>query len=266
MSKEMATVESTTKQLSEVGNLLDVNSYNQMVRVATNLSKSSLVPQNYQNHPEDCLIAVDMANRMAINPLFVMQNLYVVKGKPAWSGQACMALINASGRFKNVRHNYFGKEGTDTRGCFVSADRTDTGEHIEGVKVTMQMAKSEGWTSNAKWRNMPELMLAYRSAAFFARVYCPDMLMGCHTDDEIQDISPETAKEESDENLRLLVEEDSAPTEQYQDDLFVCEDCGAVIQPLGNHSAEYLAKYTEQKYGRPLCSECASKAKNGGTE
>ena len=49
------------------------------------------------------------------------------------------------------------------------------------------MAKAEGWTSNPKWRNMPELMLAYRASAFFARVYCPEALMGVQTTEEIYD-------------------------------------------------------------------------------
>lgn len=165
----------------------DKEKFNQMVRVAQMLSRSSLVPQNYQGKAEDCLIAFEMANRTNMNPIAVMQNLYVVKGKPAWSGQACMALINASGRFKDVRHVYFGKEGGDDRGCYVEAIRVDSGEVVCGVKVSVSMAKSEGWTSNPKWRNMPELMLAYRASAFFARVYCPDMLMGCQTVDEVED-------------------------------------------------------------------------------
>lgn len=170
-----------------IENWLNKDKFNQMVRVASMLSKSQLVPQTYQNRPEDCLIAFDMASRIGVNPLMVMQNLYVVKGKPSWSGQACMALINASGNFTDVKHNYFGKEGTDERGCYVSALRAGTLEEIEGVKVTMAMAKAEGWTSNPKWRNMPELMLAYRASAFFARVYCPEMLMGCQMTDEVED-------------------------------------------------------------------------------
>lgn len=209
MSEELAKVGTDNavqllNNTTDIGSWMNPETFNHMARVSSTLAKSNLVPQNYQNKPEDCLIAFDMANRMGVNPLMVMQNLYVVKGKPAWSGQACMALINASGRFVNVKHNYFGKEGADERGCFVSADRADTGEHIEGVKVTLAMAKAEGWTSNAKWRNMPELMLAYRSAAFFARVYCPDMLMGCQTTDEVDDVRRTPA------NLELTKQLDAA--------------------------------------------------------
>ena len=154
---------------------------------ATVLAKSQIVPQAYQNKPHDCLIALDLANRMGITPLVVMQNLAVVKGKPSWSGQACTMLINACGRFTNPVPVYFGTEGGEDRGCYLSATRTSDGKTVNGTKVTIQMAKAEGWLSNPKWRNMPDQMLAYRAAAFFARVYCPEALMGVHTADEVYD-------------------------------------------------------------------------------
>lgn len=172
-----------------IENWMDKNRFNHMARVAAMLAKSQLVPQNYQNKPEDCMIAFDMASRIGVSPLMVMQNLYVVKGKPSWSGQACMAIIKASARFRDVKHVYCGEIGTDSRGCYISAVRAADGETVEGVHVTVGMAKAEGWTSNLKWRNMPELMLAYRASAFFARVYCPDLLMGCQTVEEIEDVS-----------------------------------------------------------------------------
>lgn len=134
------------------------------------------------------MIAFDMASRIGVSPLMVMQNLYVVKGKPSWSGQACMAIIKASARFRDVKHVYCGEIGTDSRGCYISAVRGADGEAVEGVHVTVGMAKAEGWTSNPKWRNMTDLMLAYRASAFFARVYCPDLLMGCQTAEEADDI------------------------------------------------------------------------------
>ena len=56
------------------------------------------------------------------------------------------------------------------------------------------MARLEGWTSNKKWQTMPELMLAYRAAAFFARIHVPNLLMGCFVEGEAEDISPEKPK------------------------------------------------------------------------
>lgn len=161
--------------------------FNQALRAAQMLAKSNLVPQNYQGKPQDCFIAIDMATRMNTSPVFIMQNLYVVKGKPSWAGQACMAMINACGKFRDVKHVYTGKKGTDDRGCYVTAIRISDGQVVEGTEVTIGMAKAEGWTSNSKWRNMPEQMLGYRAASFFARMYCPDALMGLQTYEEVLD-------------------------------------------------------------------------------
>lgn len=165
----------------------DTGMFDQMARKAQMLSNASIIPQNYQGKPSDCFIALEMAIRMNVSPLFVMQNMYPVKGKPSWAGQACTTLIKNCGEFRNVRHVYTGTKGTDSRGCHVEAVRVSDGEVVQGTEVTMQMAKSEGWTSNSKWKNMPELMLAYRASAFFARVHCPEALMGVQTDVEVYD-------------------------------------------------------------------------------
>lgn len=163
-----------------------IESFRESYKLASVFAKSSLVPQQYQGKTEDCAIAVDMAERMGVTPLMVMQNLYVVKGKPSWSGQACMSFIKA--KYGDAEPIYTGQRGTDTRGCFVRVTKPD-GEAIEGAEVTIAMAKKEGWYSKpgSKWQTMPELMLAYRAAAFFARVYCPEILMGVQVEGEVED-------------------------------------------------------------------------------
>lgn len=172
----------------------DTNSFNQTLRVANMLAKSTIVPQNYQEKPADCFLAVEMAARMSLSPIFVMQNLGIVRGKPAWSGQACIAMIHACGKFKNIRHVYTGQKGTESRGCYLTAVRVDSGETVNGTEVTMTMAKDEGWLTNTKWKNMPEQMLGYRAASFFARLHCPEALMGLQTYEEVIDT------EQSDKN------------------------------------------------------------------
>lgn len=174
------------------------SNFNTLMKVAEAFSKTSIVPAAYQNKPEDCMIAIDMANRMQVSPMFVMQNLYVVKGKPSWSGQACMSLIKANPEYKDVRPVYTGEKGTNSWGCYIQAIRKATGETVKGPEVTIGIAKAEGWFSKkdkfgnetSKWQTMPELMLAYRASAFFARVYIPNSLMGCHVEGEMADIQP----------------------------------------------------------------------------
>ena len=184
--KGVAIVEQAT-QLTTNSVWENKDSFNQLLRAAQMLSQTSIIPQSYQGKPQDCFVAIEMANRMGVSPMVVMQNMYVVKGKPSWAGQACTMLINSCGKFKDVKHIYTGEKGKPNRGCYVTATRISDGSQVDGVEVTMQMAQSEGWTSNSKWRNMPELLLAYRASAFFARVYCPEAMMGVQTAEEVYD-------------------------------------------------------------------------------
>lgn len=185
-TKGLDIVEQTTA-IATNGVWENKDQFNQLLRAAQMLSQTSIIPQSYQNKPQDCFVAIEMANRMGVSPMVVMQNMYVVKGKPSWAGQACTMLINSCGKFKDVKHIYTGEKGKPNRGCYVTATRISDGSQVDGVEVTMQMAQSEGWTSNSKWRNMPELMLAYRASAFFARVYCPEAMMGVQTAEEVYD-------------------------------------------------------------------------------
>jgi hypothetical protein len=52
------------------------------------------------------------------------------------------------------------------------------------------MAIDEGWlTKNgSKWLTMPEIMLRYRCASLFGRLYAPELLMGLQTVEEVRDV------------------------------------------------------------------------------
>lgn len=184
------------QERQEVANpFSDAESFQNLYNIGKMFASSGLVPQAYQGKPMDCVIAIDIANRMGVSPMMVMQNLNVVRGIPSWNGQACMSLIRSSGEYKNVEHVYFGEKGTDSWGCYVSAIKKSTGEKVKGPEVTIKMAKDEGWydKSGSKWKTMPEVMLAYRSSAFFARVKIPERLMGCAVEGEAEDIQRQEA-------------------------------------------------------------------------
>ena len=171
---------------------------------ANYLASSALVPEDYKKHPENCLIALDLANRSGMSPLTVMQNLYVVKGKPAWAGQFAIALVNGSRRFaKPLKPIFFGEENTMSWGCYMETVDFE-GKKVEGAKITMQMAKDEGWLdkSGSKWKTMPQQMLMYRAGAFFARVHCPDVLYGVQMVEEVKD----TDGYDSDEKPKVTIQ------------------------------------------------------------
>lgn len=186
----------------------DRGTLNYMFKFATELSKSELVPQSYQNKPANVMIAWDMGNRMNVSPLWVMQNSCIVRGKFGWSGQACKALIDGCGKFSRSRFVEVGERGKDTWGYYLEAVEKGTGEIVKGTAVTMQLAKEEGWLSNSKWKSMSEQMLKYRCASFFARTECPNVLGGYQTAEELEDVDMAGYQGARSGSLRELLEEE----------------------------------------------------------
>jgi hypothetical protein len=160
------------------------------IRAANVLSKSTLVPKEYQGNVANCLIALNMANRMNADPLMVMQNLFIVYGRPGWSSQFLISTFNTSGKFSALRYKWGGEPGTDGWWCQAWAIEKASGEKLEGAFVTIGLAKEEGWygKNGSKWKTMPQQMLMYRAASWFIRAYAPELAMGMHTTEELHDV------------------------------------------------------------------------------
>ena len=159
---------------------------NQMAKA---LSSSTIVPREYQGNVSNCLVAIEQANRLKVSPLMVMQNLYVIQGRPSWSSKFLIAAINGSGKF-DMELQYEETKDKDGRPYSCLAWTTKNGRRVEGMTVDMQMAKDEGWlTKNgSKWKTMPALMLRYRAASFFSSLNCPELTLGLYTKEEAETI------------------------------------------------------------------------------
>lgn len=207
----METALATTEQLTNTQNtdVFSLQGFEHAQRVALMLSKSSLIPKEYQGNVQNTMIALEMAHRIGASPLMVMQNLYVVHGKPSWSSSFIIGALNKCGRFSPLRFILDG-EG-ENYGCVAWAYGKD-GEKLFGPRVTRKMAKSEGWSTRngSKWNTMEDLMFHYRSAAFFGRLYAPDILMGMQTMEETIDVQAPVTIEEKKvdkeaERIELLI-------------------------------------------------------------
>lgn len=227
------------------------DSFDLMQRAARLLSNSTLVPEAYRAFIKDkkekdwvenpqslsnCVVALNMAVRMKADPLMVMQNLYVVEGRPSWSSQWIIASINNCGRFAPLRFamqdgeemdveytvsewekgNKYIKKKTahiKNRECIAWTVEKNvripafTPEQmrgkslldlcreygvpvVESPSVSIEMAVKEGWygKNGSKWQTMPDVMLRYRAASFFGKLYAPELLMGIPSAEEVQDI------------------------------------------------------------------------------
>jgi hypothetical protein len=173
---------------SQFANLLDTARFDHMYRVANIFAASDMVPQQFRQKPADCFIAIQMAVRLGVDPFMFMQKTYVVGGKPGMEAQLAIALVNARGPFKGSIQWKLEGEGM-TRQATAYAHHKDTGELCE-CTVSMAIAQAEGWLGKggSKWKTMPDQMLRYRSAAWLARLYAPECLMGMQTLDELEDI------------------------------------------------------------------------------
>ena len=176
--------------LSPVGQT--IKKFEVVQRMATMYSQSTIIPDTYKGNIGNCAIALDIADRMNAAPLMVIQNLYIVHGNPSFSSKFLIATINASGRFSPLRYEFKGTEGKEDYGCRCYAYEKGDDEKKEplyGDLVTMKMAISEGLVAKngSKWKSMPSQMLRYRAAAFWCRVYAPELSMGFPTKEEVDD-------------------------------------------------------------------------------
>lgn len=186
--------------------------FDHIQRVAKCWSESALIPAVFQKSIPNTVIALDIAQRMGANPLAVMQNLYIVHGKPGWSATFLIATVNTCGRFSPLRFDLKNLGSKTTKGVTYNdsscvAWTTEKGVELpkgiatldqaraagipvlESPVVSIEMAILEEWfqKNGSKWKTMPELMLRYRAATFFTRLYAPEFTMGMRTSDEILD-------------------------------------------------------------------------------
>ena len=161
-------------------------------RQAKALAASDLVPQAYRNNLPNVLLALEVANRIGASPFGVMQNLHMIQGRPSWSSSFLIASVNSCDRFEPLRFAMIGTQADgEAWGCFCWTKAKGTEEIYEGPPVTMAMAKAEGWStkSGSKWKTLPDLMLRYRAASFFSRLYAPELTLGLQTTDEVRDVT-----------------------------------------------------------------------------
>jgi hypothetical protein len=180
-----------TQQQQPLSAFSSENAFVSVQRMAKALASSTLVPDSYRGEANlgNCIIALELSQRIGASVMAVMQSMVPIHGKPTWSAAFLIATVNSCGRFSPMRFRWVGKEGADDWGCRAYAVEREGNLELVGALVTIAMAKAEGWygKSGSKWKTMPEQMLQYRAAAFWTRAYAPEIALGMHTSEEIHD-------------------------------------------------------------------------------
>lgn len=216
----------TTQNTGSIAPFASFDAFAGAQRIAVALAHSTIVPDSFRmarfegdkgtdrdTAVANCLIALQLANRMQADIYMIMQNLYIVHGRPGFSAQFIIAAINTSGRFSPLQFKTSEKDGVVT-GCQAFAKVKETGEVVSGPNVTMEMALKEGWINKpgSKWKTMPEVMLRYRAASFFGRLYAPDVMMGMQTREELEDTyQPQVKTASAEKPVTVEKVEEEAP-------------------------------------------------------
>lgn len=253
---QKATLSSLRPQTEKVENLPiitagfnDSQGFELMQRGAKLLATSTLVPKEYVGNISNCVIALNMAQRVGADPLMVMQNLVIVHGRPTWSSQFLIATVNSCGRFSALRYEFFGEPTTDSWGCRAWAIEKSTSEKLVGTDITIAIAKKEGWygKSGSKWQSIPQQMLMYRAGSWWTRVYAPELSMGLHTADEMRDVYDAKQMDDGSFSVNLETLREGAPAAMDPHD----PQTGEVIDQVAQQNATAAISEPETRVLEP---------------
>lgn len=183
-----------------------------MQRRANALMTADMIPKAYKGNMGNCMIALDVAERLGCGEIEVMQNLDVIHGRPAWRAKWLVARVNASGKLRgnlqyvwedgeektihyrlvsyenNQRVVNEGDQKIRDRVCYAIGE-TAQGQILIGPKISLKLAVEEGWYNKpgSKWQTMEEKMFMWRAAAWWVDIYMPEAALGFMTAEEATD-------------------------------------------------------------------------------
>ncbi len=192
MSTEIATLPANALRTVEDHciALFDTARFEQMCRIAEVMASSTLIPDHlwqdkkgsfsFEQVRGNCFLIVNQAMRWGLDPFSVAPETYFSRGKMSYQGKLVAAVINTRAGIKGrLKYSYSG-EGDDltvtVSATFVGDDQPST------VTVSLKDAK----TSNEIWLKDPKQKLAYNGAIKWARLHAPEVILGVHTDDDLE--------------------------------------------------------------------------------
>ncbi len=193
-----------------------------MMKMAEILAKGKVtVPQHLQNNVGDCMAIVLQAAQWNMDPFAVAQKTHLVSGKLGYEAQLVNAVVitraPVTGR---PQYEWFGdwsriigkfKEKTSQKGeTYRAPGWTLADEEGVGIRVWMtlrgetdprvlELLLTQATVRNSTlWAGDPKQQLAYLAIKRWARLYCPDVLLGVYSADELEspdDVPPPASTE-----------------------------------------------------------------------
>lgn len=143
-----------------------------------------MVGKAFRGNPGACVAITMQAMQWNMSPFAVSQKAYVTNDNIAYEAQLVTAVINAHAPVQERPQYSFDGEGQKRR-CTITA--TLRGDTKPCVYVSPEIGQIT--TKNSPlWKTDADQQLGYYSIRAWARRYCPEIIMGVYTPEEMADV------------------------------------------------------------------------------
>lgn len=158
------------------------------MKFAEQISRSNLVPKQFQGKPADIYLAMSWGDELGLTPIQSLQNIAVINGKPSIYGDTMMALCRKHPEFEDIKENISGEGSARTAVCEIKR----RGQSWYKTQFSMGDAAKAGLLNRqGPWQSYPDRMLKMRARGFALRDVFADALGGVITVEEAHDYPKE---------------------------------------------------------------------------
>jgi hypothetical protein len=134
------------------------------------LAGTDMVPADYKGKPDNATAAILFGAELGLTAIQSLQNIFVVRGRPAMYGRTMTALVVARG-------HHMAEVETTAESVAWTGRRADNGQEFTST-WTIDRAKQAGFLSNEKYTKQPIEMLRAKAQTEVCRALFPDVLLG----------------------------------------------------------------------------------------
>lgn len=181
---------------------LNPQHWNVMKVMAETFYKSGALPAHINNAPKLMMI-LQTGVEIGFKPMQAINSLYIVNGRIAMSAQAMLGKLLQS----HVKLDWVQDSPTVAEVKFSGLDRP-----TYTAKFTIEEAQKAGLVKQGgPWTTYPAAMLRARAISIGARVFCPDIISGSYTLDEVAEVRLDEDGHETIEAERSLAGDNKIP-------------------------------------------------------